>query len=407
MGRAFQEAFPMTASTPLRLLVGVGNAGITVLDRIAVKHPGMKGLLVVNNDPESLAASIITDRIAVPEGDPGDGFLAIEEEFGRIASGAAAVLLCGGLGSGTTSFLLPALAVRAKAAGITTIACVGTPFNFEGRGKREVADAALKKLHALCDAVAVIDNDRLSGGAPSTAAVGEAFQVADLTLLSSLLSLRGMISTTGPVKITRSDLAGVLGVPGALTHFGSGSAEGANRLHEALERALKSPLLTLPGKGSALREVSTVLLLLRGPQDLSFAEVQMAVAEIERIAGEKCLIKVGVHADGPPGSPLELSITASSGGRLGGAKHTETRTVSSPSPTPTSGVAEARGAPPAAKAVKPVKSPASKQTQGVLDLDTYQRGRFDKSEPTIVEGEDLDVPAFLRKGVKLNPPPRE
>jgi cell division protein FtsZ len=54
-----------------------------------------------------------------------------------------------------------------------------------------------------------------------------------------------------------------------------------------------------------------------------------------------------------------------------------------------------------------VKSPASKQTQGVLDLDTYQRGRFDKSEPTIVEGEDLDVPAFLRKGVKLNPPPRE
>jgi cell division protein FtsZ len=45
--------------------------------------------------------------------------------------------------------------------------------------------------------------------------------------------------------------------------------------------------------------------------------------------------------------------------------------------------------------------------QGTLALDTYQRGRFDKSEPTIVEGEDLDIPTFLRKGIKLNPPTRK
>jgi len=50
---------------------------------------------------------------------------------------------------------------------------------------------------------------------------------------------------------------------------------------------------------------------------------------------------------------------------------------------------------------------ATKQTQGTLDLDTVQRGRFDKSEPTIVAGEDLDVPTFLRKGIKLNPPVRK
>jgi cell division protein FtsZ len=28
------------------------------------------------------------------------------------------------------------------------------------------------------------------------------------------------------------------------------------------------------------------------------------------------------------------------------------------------------------------------------------RGRFDKIEPTIVEGEDLDVPTFLRMKLK-------
>jgi cell division protein FtsZ len=54
-----------------------------------------------------------------------------------------------------------------------------------------------------------------------------------------------------------------------------------------------------------------------------------------------------------------------------------------------------------------VKPAATKPTQGTLSLEANPRGRFDKSEPTIVEGEDLDVPTFLRKGVKLAAPHRK
>jgi cell division protein FtsZ len=39
-----------------------------------------------------------------------------------------------------------------------------------------------------------------------------------------------------------------------------------------------------------------------------------------------------------------------------------------------------------------------KGSQTELELDPGAKGRFEKSEPTIVDGEDLDVPAFLRKG---------
>ena len=42
------------------------------------------------------------------------------------------------------------------------------------------------------------------------------------------------------------------------------------------------------------------------------------------------------------------------------------------------------------------KKPKGSQTE--LELDPGAKGRFEKSEPTIVDGEDLDVPAFLRKG---------
>jgi cell division protein FtsZ len=34
-------------------------------------------------------------------------------------------------------------------------------------------------------------------------------------------------------------------------------------------------------------------------------------------------------------------------------------------------------------------------------LDPVARGRFERSEPTIVDGQDLDVPTFLRRNVKV------
>lgn len=421
-----------STSSARRLIVGVGNAGVTVLDLLALEHPSAKGLLAVNNDSESLSASVVTDRIAVPEGDPREGFLAIDEEFGRAISGATTVVLCGGLGGESGSFLLPALAIHAKSAGITVAASVGMPFSFEGRAKRELASGALEKLYTVCDAVAVIENDRLPGGSPSTAAVGEAFAMSDRTLLGSLRAIHGMLATSGPVRITRADLKAVLGIPGARTLFGSGEAEGSNRLHEAIEKSFKSPLLNLPGKstpGSALAGVSSVLLLLQGPADLSFAEVQIAVGEIERIAGERCQIKTGVHADLPAGSPVTLSVIASSGGGRPSEKTAGSRVpqrapdpVRVPDreelPDPIKEPGDPQMAKPAtARITSATESAATsrkrsttttiaKQTQGTLDLESAQRGRFEKSEPTIVAGEDLDVPTFLRKGIKLTPPQR-
>ncbi|HVM47710.1 MAG TPA: hypothetical protein VMU04_06770, partial [Candidatus Acidoferrum sp.] len=47
------------------------------------------------------------------------------------------------------------------------------------------------------------------------------------------------------------------------------------------------------------------------------------------------------------------------------------------------------------------KSP-DRMFQGQLPLEIISKGRFDKSEPTIHKGEDLDVPTYVRRGVALN-----
>jgi cell division protein FtsZ len=40
--------------------------------------------------------------------------------------------------------------------------------------------------------------------------------------------------------------------------------------------------------------------------------------------------------------------------------------------------------------------------QAQLPLEIVSRGRFEKSEPTILNGQDLDMPTYLRRGVALN-----
>jgi cell division protein FtsZ len=50
---------------------------------------------------------------------------------------------------------------------------------------------------------------------------------------------------------------------------------------------------------------------------------------------------------------------------------------------------------------RPRKS-GSAMRQSQLPLEIVSKGRFDKSEPTIHKGEDLDVPTYIRRGVALN-----
>lgn len=49
----------------------------------------------------------------------------------------------------------------------------------------------------------------------------------------------------------------------------------------------------------------------------------------------------------------------------------------------------------------PVVEKRPQARQELMEFEPVTRGRFEKSEPTIVEGQDLDVPTFLRKNVRV------
>src|SRR6266480_7353772 len=89
----------------------------------------------------------------------------------------------------------------------------------------------------------------------------------------------------------------------------------------------------------------------------------------------------------------------------------ETVPVATPISTEPHGIPARNGEPamstPQDKSVlwKEEKAPAEKSAtpakQEVLQFEPVTRGRFEKSEPTIIEGEDLDIPTYLRKNIKV------
>ena len=51
---------------------------------------------------------------------------------------------------------------------------------------------------------------------------------------------------------------------------------------------------------------------------------------------------------------------------------------------------------------EPNRAKRRKIVQEMLPLEIVSKGRFENSEPTIHQGEDLDQPTYIRRGAILN-----
>ena len=164
-----------------------------------------------------------------------------------------------------------------------------------------------------------------------------------------------------------------------------------------------------------LAKADGVLVSVLGGPDLSLADVQRAVEPISRAAGKAHVI-MGAAIDDAYQGKLSITVIAAS-------SIVPRRAVTAPAPvrsTPASVVrpgemslyrnpkatipAPAEPSVPPAEpppAPTPPKKTPAKPMQETLPLEKVSRGQFEKSEPTVYNGEDLDVPTYLRRGINL------
>jgi cell division protein FtsZ len=460
-------------SAPVIKILGLGGAGGNALDRLVLD--GLEGAAVIalNTDVQSLNGCVAPQKIHLGKsvtrglgagGDPEIGYEAAEEaavEIKAAIDGADMVFLCVGLGGGTGSGAAPLIAHMARETRAMVVAFATMPFSFEGKRRLKQAAESLAQLEEQADLLICFENDRLGEISSPTAGVQQAFVAADQLLSHAISAIAGIVRRGGIIPTGLDELAGALRRQHPRCLFGHGESEGANRAHEALARALKSPLMD---KGKMLAGCESVVIHIAGGPDLTVQEITTLMDEFNRHIGDETRIDFGIGSDPKLGRRVCVTIISStaaplatvaavptppsvsadgflgvrqSSGALGpgseaksgrGLPHSKaapaapaipeedfdddihSEETDEPEPVKAAPVkaAPAKAAPapvaqtyrkaPAEKAAAPAKKEEKAEQ---MTLEPANRGRFEKSEPTIVDGQDLDVPTFLRKNLKV------
>src|ERR1700719_888467 len=301
-------------------VIGIGGAGINALDRVVLDGMEKSDLIAINTDVQSLASSVAATKVQLGRsvtrglgtgGDPELGYHAALEsadEIRQALKDARMVFICSGLGGGTGSGAAPLVAQLAREHGRLVIAFATLPFSFEGKRRTVQAQDALGRLNENANAVICFENDRMGDMVAPKAGIHQAFAVADVTISQSVRSIVNLIQRPGLIRIGFDDLLAALRSPNGRCLFGFGESDSDNRAHDALNQALKSPLMD---RGRLLADAEHVLVQVAGGPAMTLSEVEILMQEFGRHVHDHTQIMFGTAVDGKMGNRLSVTIISS------------------------------------------------------------------------------------------------
>ncbi len=417
---------------------GVGRAGIHAVEQLCGPGalPGVE-VIAVHSDTQTLARSSAPHRHRLgggtlrglgSGGDPAVGQAAAERdaaELRRWMEGARMVFIVTGLGAGTGTGAAPVLARIAREAGALVLGVVTLPFQCEGPLRAGHATVGLRGMKRAADAVITVPNQRvlatLDGSTPATAV----FEAANRLLVDGVRGLWQLLTRPGLIQLDFASLERLLRGRHSESAFACVEATGENRSREVVDRLLASPFLA---NDTVLPVADAVLIAVTAGEDVPFAETE---GVLERIQAEcrQAQVVVGTSVDSAVRDRMVVTLVASVGGSaplpeveipakgmesagferggldpeiLGGEYLTGGTTGGRSSgglvpPAPELTAAQRQG-----MGGRPGLGKKKKVVQTTFNFEMVSRGRFEKTEATILHGEDLDIPTFLRRGVSLN-----
>lgn len=423
--------------TPRVKIIGVGTAGTLIVDGLDRAEFAPAEFAFVHTDSSATVGpskQLMLETKPVrglgTGGDPERGRQLAEENFEAlkaICADAEVIFLVAGLGGGAGSGVLPVLARAAREHGALALAFVSLPFDCEGNRRGQVAQQALAQLRRVCDGVLCLPNEKAFQLLPANVGFLDAFRRTSQFLVDGLRGVGRLLHHRGLIEIHFADLCAVLRERQGESHFATVEAVGAERTNEIIAKIPAHPLLD---GGKALESAASVIVSILGGPDLGMTDVNRVMADInQRCPNARVIMGAAVAEDFS--ERLVVTIIATHARKAEAAKVSGPAATEEAAPAPAAEFGpellhpteperpKTRMVPPApALSLEQREEIISKQTgkptrarkqqtgprmrQTTLPLDIVNKGRFDKSEPTIHKGEDLDLPTYIRRGIALN-----
>ena len=241
-------------------VVGVGGGGGNALNCIVATGIQNVEYISVNTDAQALKNSKATTKIQIGQklthglgagGKPEIGEGAAQESKDEIQDtlkGADMIFITAGMGGGTGTGAAPVVAEIARDMGILTVAVVTKPFAFEGKRKLEQAERGIDALIRNVDSLVVIPNQKLLTGRENLT-MRQSFALADDILKTAVLSVTELILRHGEINVDFADVKTIMSNAG-YAHMAIGHGEGKDKVADAVQQVISSPLLETSIKGA-------------------------------------------------------------------------------------------------------------------------------------------------------------
>ncbi|MCF1420272.1 cell division protein FtsZ [Mangrovimonas futianensis] len=299
-------------------VIGVGGGGSNAINHMF--QQGIKGVdfVICNTDAQALQNSGVPNKIQLgvnlTEGlgagaNPEIGEKAAVESFEEISSmldsNTKMVFITAGMGGGTGTGAAPIIAKMAKEMDILTVGIVTMPFQFEGKLRNQQAQKGIDNLRSMVDSLVVINNNKLRE-VYGNLGFKAGFSKADEVLSTAARGIAEVITHHYTQNIDLRDAKTVLSNSGTAI-MGSAIASGQNRAHEAIRKALDSPLLN-DNKITGAKNV--LLLIVSGVQEITIDEIGEINDHIQDEAGHGANIIMGVGEDESLDESIAVTIIA-------------------------------------------------------------------------------------------------
>ncbi len=375
------------------LFLGIGHAGMRLIAHLPGKVPDFS-YAAVDTDAAALEACAFPEKLLLGEGKLG-GLGAggnpdvarscaemQDEEIVRLLSGHRVVLLILGLGGGTGGGVGAYIAERARDLGATVLAAAVRPLDLEGGHRRHVADVALAHVrdHAQACLVFPLDVLKTDGEMPLRQVLGR----CGVEVSRALGGLAVLLRTGWLMPLTLQDVIHVMSRADGYCRLAAVSAEGPDRARAVVEQLFSHPVLD---RGSLIAHSSGIVMgILCGPKT-TIGELERVSTEIRAVLRSDASLKIGIAQEPRFGSSLGIVVMVAERWSSAAA--------------PVAGDEAEAGMEENGEEEADDPNASGKLVQSEINLGADTRGRFKGASPTVVDGEDLDTPTFIRRGIRL------
>jgi cell division protein FtsZ len=419
---------------------GLGSAGLNMLEQLARSGVPPASLVAVHSDATALSACSAGEKVhfenkPARRGKSSDSTeltteMAAEDQSPRLRSLCSAtdvIFIIAGLGGSFGTILSSVVASAAREAGAFVLAFVALPFDCEGSQRAQFADSGLKRLKENSDLVISWPNQRTLGTIDQTTSLLDTFKASNRFLASCVHGIWRALGSETAMGLSFIELCRSISSHSIESVFGIAECAGQDRASDALEHLFAHPMLSDP---DTFQRTPALAVCILGAHSLSMAEVNNIMEQLHRRSEGASVMMSAMISPELADSVVILLLLPRPDQEIESAESATDQTVPD---IARRGTLEdlkvqlldtAEGKRPHSRFVPPApslppekmaqllkqqgRSPGrtkkrqSKLRQTQLPLEIVSKGRFDKSEPTIHKGEDLDVPTYIRRGVALN-----